>query len=331
MRDDHAGKGRREHEKHQPRDTVFPDIHDACAGVRLIGRRDTGHLFDVFRSLLLHDVDDIVDRDNTDEASFLIYDRYGQQVIIGDHLRDLFLVITGGRVDDIGIHDVLKDHVIIRQQQILDRNNTLKLALGRGDIADIDRLLVLADLADASKRLAHAHVFFQIHKLGRHDTAGRVFRVFQVLVDKCARSRRRRAHDALDDVCRQLLHHVDRVVDVQLFDDAGELRVSDGVDDRLLLLDLEICKHRRRDLLGQDAEHHRHPLGVILPEFTEKLRDIKLIHFVELLTQRLHPMLIQKRKEFVVQRLVVLVLLVFRVLIVHLPAPPFRPVLQISR
>ena len=42
-------------------------------------------------------------------------------------------------------------------------------------------------------------------------------------------------------------------------------------------------------------------------------------------------MLIQKRKEFVVQRLIVLILLVFRVLIVHLPAPPFRPVLQISR
>ena len=331
MRDDHAGEGRREHEKHQPRDTVFPDIHDACAGVRLIGRRDTGHLFDVFRSLLLHDVDDIVDRDNTDEASFLIYDRYGQQVIIGDHLRDLFLVITGGRVDDIGIHDVLEDHVIIRQQQILDRNNTLKLALGRRDIADIDRLLVLADLADAGKRLTHTHVFFQIHKLGRHDTAGRVFGIFQILVDERARSWRRRAHDALDDVCRKLLHHVDRIVDIQFLDDAGKLRVRDGVDDRLLLLDLKICEHRRRDLLGQDAKHHRHPLGVILPEFTEKLRDIKLIHFVELLAQRLHPMLIQKRKELVVQRLVVLVLLVFRVLIVHLPAPPFRPVLQISR
>ena len=42
-------------------------------------------------------------------------------------------------------------------------------------------------------------------------------------------------------------------------------------------------------------------------------------------------MLIQKRKELIVQRLVILIFLVFRVLIVHLPAPPFRPVLQISR
>ena len=323
MRDDHAGERRREHEEHQPRDAVFPDIHDARAGVGLIGRRDTGHLFDVFRGLLLHDVDDIVDRDDTDEAAFLIHDRDRDQVVVRDHVRDLFLVVGRRGIDDIRVHDVFEDHIVIRQQQILDRDDALELALGRRDIADVDRLLILADLADAGKCLTHTHVFFQIHELGRHDAASRVFRIFQVLVDEVARGGCRRAHDTLDNVGRQLLHHVDSVVDVQLFDNAGELRIGDGVDDRLLLLDLKIGKHGRRDLLGQDAEHHGHPLRIVLPQLTEKLGNIKLIHLAELLAQRLHPVLIQKCKEFVVQRLVIFV---FPVLIVHLPAPPFRPV-----
>ena len=106
--------------------------------------------------------------------------------------------------------------------------------------------------------------FFQIHKLGRHDAAGRILGIFQVLVDEVARGRRRRAHDTLDHIGRQLLHHVDGVVNIQLFDDAGKLRIGDGVDDRLLLLDLEVGEHGRRDLLGQDTEHHGHPLRVIL-------------------------------------------------------------------
>lgn len=70
------------------------------------------------------------------------------------------------------------------------------------------------------------------------NSAGRVFGVFQVLIDEVARGGRRRAHDTLDDVGRQLLHHVDGIVNIQLFDDAGKLRIGDGVDDRLLLLDL---------------------------------------------------------------------------------------------
>ena len=174
MRDDHAGKRRREHEKHQPWDAVFPDVHDARAGVGLIGRRDTGHLFDVFRGLLLHDVDDIVDRDDTDEAAFLIHDRDRDQVVVRDHVRDLFLVVGRRGIDDIRVHDVFEDHIVIRQQQILDRDDALELALGRRDIADVDRLLILADLADAGKCLTHTHVFFQIHELGRHDAASRV-------------------------------------------------------------------------------------------------------------------------------------------------------------
>ena len=323
MRDDHAGEHRREHEEHQPRDAVFPDIHDARAGVGLIGRRDTGHLFDVFRRLLLHDVDDIVDRDDTDETAFLIHDRDRDQVVVGDHLRDLFLVVGRGGIDDVRVHDVFQDHVIVRQQQILDGDNAFELALGGRDIADVDCLLILANLADAGERLAHAHVFFQVHKLGRHDAAGRILGIFQVLVDEVARGRRRRAHDTLDHIGRQLLHHVDGVVNIQLFDDAGKLRIGDGVDDRLLLLDLEVGEHGRRDLLGQDTEHHGHPLRVILPQLAEELGNVKLVHLAELLAQRLHPVLIEKCKELVVQCLVIFV---FPILIVHLSAPPFRPV-----
>ena len=80
----------------------------------------------------------------------------------------------------------------------------------------------------------------------------------QVLVDEGAGLRRRQAHHALDNVCGQLLHHVDRIVEVHLLDKAGELSVGDRVEDALLVGRLEVGEDVRRHLLGEQAEDLPH-------------------------------------------------------------------------
>ena len=308
MRHDHAGERGREHEKHQPRDAVFPDLKRAGTGVRTVTRRDTGHFLDVFGGLLLHDVDDVVDRDDADEAAFLVHDRDGEQVIVRELFRDVLLVVRGAGVDDVRVHDVLKDLVIVAQKQILDRDDALQPALGGCDIADVDGLLVLADAADAGDGLADGHVFLQVDVLRRHDAAGGIFGVLEVFVDERARLGVGRAHDALDDVRGQLLHHVDRVVDAQVFNDVAELGVGDGVDDGLLLLDLQIRKHVGRDLLREQTEHHAHTRLVGLPELAEKFRDIELVHLRKRESELLDHVLLEHDKQLVMYCFVIDVL-----------------------
>ncbi len=91
--------------------------------------------------------------------------------------------------------------------------------------------------------------FFEIHELGRHYAACRVFGIIEVLIYKPSGFRRCSAHDTLHDVCRQLLHHVNGVVNVKLFDDRRQLRVCDGVYYLLLLGRIEVCKNVRCHLL----------------------------------------------------------------------------------
>ena len=105
------------------------------------------------------------------------------------------------------------------------------------------------DAADARDGLAHAHVFLQVNEFRGHYAARGILRIMQILVYELSRLRRRGAHDALYDVCGKLLHHVDGVVNVQLFQYSGELRVRDGVYHLLLLGSVKICENLRRRLL----------------------------------------------------------------------------------
>ena len=73
--------------------------------------------------------------------------------------------------------DVFANFDSPEQEQILYGQNALELSVGRGDKAGVDSLLILAYPAYARNRFAHVHVFFEIHKLGRHYAACRVFGV----------------------------------------------------------------------------------------------------------------------------------------------------------
>ena len=245
----HARKGRRQHQEHQPRDAVFPHLKRAGSGIRLVGRRHTGHDFKVFRRLFFHDVDDVVNGDDADESALEIDHRYRHKVVVGYLFRNALLIFGGRGKDDVCVHQVLDDRVILGKQQILHGHDAFKLPVGRGDEADVYRLLVLADTADARDGLAHAHIFFQVNEFRGHYAARGILRIMQILIYELSRLRRRGAHDALYDVCGKLLHHVDGVVNVQLFQYSGELRVRDGVYHLLLLGSVKICENLRRRLL----------------------------------------------------------------------------------
>ena len=108
---------------------------------------------------------------------------------------------------------------------------------------------ILADTADARDGLAHAHIFLQVNELRGHYAARGILRIMQILIYELSRLRCRGAHDALYDVGGKLLHHIDGVVNVQLFQYSGELRVRDGVYHLLLLGSVKICENLRRRLL----------------------------------------------------------------------------------
>ena len=99
-----------------------------------------------------------------------------------------------------------------------------------------------------------------------------------------------------NDVCRHLLHHVDRVVDVQLFDYACKLGVGDGVYDALLLGRFKVCENLGGGLLGKQSEHHGHS-GVI--DLGEKFGDVKFVELFHAFLERFHVALIQKLGQLV--------------------------------
>ena len=295
--EDHAGEGGGEHQEHQPGDAVAPDLQWPGAGIGLVGRGHTGHLFDVLGGLLFHNVDDVVDGDDADQPPFLVHHGHGHQVVVGELFRYALLVLGGGGKDHVPVHQILDDHIVVVEQQVLHRDDALQLPVGVGDEADVDGLLILADAADAGDGLLHAHVLFQVHELGSHDAAGGVLRIAEILVDEAAGLGSCGAHDALDHIGGQLFHDIHRVVHVQLLDDPGQLLVGDGVDDALLFRGLQIGEDLRRRLLGQQPEHHGHAVVV---DLGEEFRHVELVHFLQTLLQGLPILLLQQLRQLVI-------------------------------
>ena len=188
-RDDKAGQRRGHHEQQQPRDAVFPDLDRRGAHVRVLGREHSRHLFHVLGRLVLHDVHRVVEGDDADQPVLGVHDRQGKEVVFGEHLRDLLLIVERVDRNDMLKHDRFdRGRVILAQKQILDRDKADQLA-SAGDIAGVDGLFVDAGTADAEDGFLHRHIRPQGHIFRRHDGAGGVFGVAQDLIDLLAHVR----------------------------------------------------------------------------------------------------------------------------------------------
>ena len=255
-------------------------------------------------------------------SSTVTHDGQRHQVIVRELCRDALLVLGRHGIDDVAVHQLLDDCFGIGQQQILDGDDALQLSVGRGHKADVDRLLVLADAADAGKGVLDAHIFFKIHKFRGHDRAGGILRIVQILIDQVSRLARRGAHHTLDHVRGKLLHHVDRVVDVQLFHDPGKLRVRDRVDDPLLIRRIKIGKDLRRLLLGKEPEEHRH---TVVFERGKEFSHIEFRHLVHSLAQGLHVAIVEHFCQLVgmfIDKIVIDDRLVDPFFVLHTGPPP---------
>ena len=292
----HAGKGRRQHQEHQPGYAVFPHLQRTRAGIGLVGRSHTCHDFKVLGGLFFHDVDDVVNGDDADETPLKVNNGYCHKVIVGYLLGDALLVLRRRCEDDVCVHYLLDDRVVLGKKKALYRDYALKLTVGGGDKAYIYCLLVLAYAAYARYGFAHGHIFLEIHKLRGHYAAGGILGVVEILVYELARLGGCGAHDTLDDVCRKLLHHVNRIVNVQLLKYSGKLGVGDGVYYLLLLGRVKVCKDLRRPLLRQQTKDHRH---TVIADAGEKLRHVKFLHILEPLLETLHVAPVKQLRQFI--------------------------------
>ena len=72
---------------------LAPHRDEVGLEVVLRQRPDAAHAIHVLGRLLDHHVDDVVMRHDADHAALLVDDRYGQQVVAGQFLGDVFAVI----------------------------------------------------------------------------------------------------------------------------------------------------------------------------------------------------------------------------------------------
>ena len=182
-RDDRAGEGRGDHEEQQPGHTRLVGLEDADLKVGLVGRDDGGHLLDILGGLLLHDVDDVVDGDDADHTILVVHDGHGGEIVFLEHLGRFFLVGQRVDADDVVVHDLADDLVIIFEKQVAKGHGAAEHALIVDDIADVDGLRVEADAADTLDRVLDGHGLAEIHVLDRHDRAGGVLRIAEQVVD----------------------------------------------------------------------------------------------------------------------------------------------------
>ena len=270
--DDKAGEGGREHQQQQPGQAALHRLPNPGAQIGLVRGQDGGHALEVLGGLLLHDVHGVVHGDDAHQAVLRVHHRQGQEAVFIQGLGHVLFVVHGPGVNHVGVHDVLNDVVLLRQEQGTDGHDAQQMAAGVGDIAVVDGLLVRSGAADAFDGVGHGEILFQIHKLRGHNGPGAVLGVFQDLVDAAAGLRVRVLEDALDHRGGHLLDKVHRVVHVQLVQHLLQLRVGEGLDEQLLLLRLHLHEHLRRQLLGQQAVEQGEP---VLGQLAEDQGDIR--------------------------------------------------------
>ena len=233
-------------------------LNSVMIGVlRYVGGEQTAHLFDVLCVLLFDNVHDVVGGDDAHQTVLVVHDGDAHQVVFAHRVGDDLLIVQ--RLDryEVGRHDVGDRLVLIGENQMPQRDGAHQMALAVDDIAGVDGFLVQAGLAQRFHRLAHGHGAVELGKLDGHDRAGRIFRVFEELVDQRALCGIGVLQDALDDRRGQLLEEIDRVVQEHFVQQGVDFAVADQRDQLLLLLAVDIGEHFRRDVLGQYAEHHQ--------------------------------------------------------------------------
>ena len=138
--DDRACECSGNHEKKQPWHALSVCLEDTDLEIRLVGRDDSGHLFDILGGLFFQNVDYVIDGDNTDETVLVIDNGHGGKVVFLEHLRRFFLVGKRVNTDDVVVHDLDDQFVIGFEKKIAESYGADKFSSLVENVADIDCL-----------------------------------------------------------------------------------------------------------------------------------------------------------------------------------------------
>ena len=282
MAQNDAGEGRGKHQDQKPRDTRFPGFQNTGFQIGLVRRQHGRHFFKVLRGLFFHDVDRVVDGDDADKTVFRVHHGHGDEVVPGELLGDVLFIVE--RVDGhhVGVHDLLHDVALVREQERADGHDAEKVALLVRHIADVDRFHLLALTADPLERVLHRHGALEIEELRGHQGPRAVLGIFQNFIDALARVGVGVLQNTLDDIGGHLLHDIDGIVEIQLVEHFLQLRIGKAADQHFLRLRLQLDEHLRRRSLRKEAEDDRH---LFFAQILKERGDIRGLHLNEKVAQ----------------------------------------------
>ena len=162
------------------------------------------------------------------------------------------------------------------QQQAAGGHNAHQ-AVALHDIAGVDRLGVLALLADGFKRLGYGHLLAQADVFGGHQAAGGALGVVQQLVQALAGLLGGFLQHALDHACGHIFQQVRRVVQAHLLDGTHQLHIREGVDQIIASFVGHVGKGLGGHFLFQQAEHHQ---AVVLIQFFQQFGQVGGLFFL---------------------------------------------------
>ena len=224
--DDGSGKCRRDHQEQEPGHSGFIGLQNTCLKIRPVRRQDSCHLFDILCGLFLDDIDDIIDRDDTDHPVLVVHNRHRGKIVFLESHRGFLLVGRGIDADDVFIHHLADDRVGVCHDQVTQSHCTQQDALGIQNVTDIDRLCIKTDLPDSFNGIPYCHALLEIYILDRHNAAGRILRIAEQMVDVRARIGAGITQNLLDDIGRHLLEEIGRIIRHQIVDDAGSFFIG---------------------------------------------------------------------------------------------------------
>ena len=294
MGDNQPSEGGRKHQKQQPGNAALDQLEDAAAEIRLVRGQNGGHHFHILGGLVFHDVHGVVKGDDAHHTPLLIHHGKGEEIILGEHLGDLFLVVMSVDGDDILLHELGNGGFIVTAEQEIFHGDHADEPPIPGDIAGINGLLVHAGAANAQNGFAHIHIRPEGDILGGHPGACAVLGIAQNFIDLLAHIGSSLGEDPLDHIGRHFLHNVHGVVHKQLIEHLFELRIGKTADQQLLLLGIHLHKGLRRQFLGEQAEHQRKPL---LVKLIEKGGQVRGVHGVENIPQGMIFFLLQQTRN----------------------------------
>ena len=203
------------------------------------------------------------------------------------------------------VHYVLDGRVVVGEEQVLDRDDALELAVRVSDVADVDGLLVLAHAAYARDALAHVHVLLEVDELGRHYAAGGVVRVFEVLVMSAR----------VSGVAVRMTRLTMLAGSSSIMSTASSTYISSTISPSSLSVMEPIisccsgASRLREDLralaLAQEAEDHRHTVRVLLAQLREERGDVELVHVLQLVLEGLQLAAVEQLQQALAALLVI--------------------------